>query len=152
MSIIIHALTPTELAALAPTESSCTHLNTLRLGFGGTGPGGCCCWGYGCHAARPAKQVKDSANVFLNSPKACPLTGSNSVTPQTMAVCTGIYSLVFLGFDSTEEDSCCLSLFFSAALFSLGPIRKLTFLHLSQSLFYVEIFQNSRSSCSAPCN
>lgn len=29
MSIIIHALTPTELAALAPTESSCVHLYKL---------------------------------------------------------------------------------------------------------------------------
>lgn len=68
MCIIIHALTPTVLAALAPTESSCMHLNKLRLGFSGAGPGGSCCWQHGCCAAwpaRPTKWVKDVTNAFL---------------------------------------------------------------------------------------
>lgn len=42
MSIIIHTLAPTELAVLAPTESSCMRLNTVRLGFGRTHPEECC--------------------------------------------------------------------------------------------------------------
>lgn len=68
MSIIIHALTPTELAALAPTESSCMRLNKLRLGFSSTGLGSCSCWSYGCGAAWPAEQVKGVAKAFLKEP------------------------------------------------------------------------------------
>lgn len=142
MSIIIHTLTPTELAALAPTESSCTHLNKLRLGFGRSGPGGCCCWGYRCSAAwpaRPAKQVKDVTNAFLEKPALRQRRLALEFIPSDSLFCFN-WGRFFLPFS------------FPSTLFLLGPIRKLSLLHLSQSLFYVEIFQNSRSSCSAPCN
>lgn len=152
MSIIIHALTPTELAALAPTESSCVHLNKLRLGFSSTGLGGCSSWSYGCSAAWPAEQVKGVANAFLKEPVLL-LAAVQPVRQWWLALkYISSDSLFLFQLRKILINHPPPHFFFIPALFLLRPIRKLTFLHPFQSLFYVEIFQNSRSSCSVPYN